>query len=231
MKKKYIIIGLGNFGQSLSKKLTESGHEVIGVDNSHSRVEKYKDEITTTIQLDACDINALKMLPLNDADAVIVAIGEDFGASVMSTALLKQLKVKNIISRAINPLHYAVIDAIGIHQILRPEKDSAERFANSLEYKGAIGSFKVDEDHVILEIPVSPLYFERNIKEANLKDRFDLQLIAVKRKVEKSSIFGKESIEYKVIDDIHFDFVLSENDIFVLYGNVSSFKKMYEVDK
>jgi trk system potassium uptake protein TrkA len=230
MKKKYIVIGLGNFGESLSKRLTESGHEVIGVDNSHSRVEKHKDEITSTIQLDACDVNALKMLPLNDADAVIVAIGEDFGASVMATALLKQLKVRNLISRAINPLHYAVIDAIGVHQILRPEKDSAERFANNLEFKGAISSFRVDDEHIILEMPVAPIYFGHNLKEANLKDRFDLQLIAVKRRVKAVPVFGKQSDEYEVLEDVHFDLVLTENDVFVLYGRLSSFKKMCEVD-
>ena len=87
---KYIVIGLGNFGVSLAKQLAQNGHEVIGVDNSDLKVEEYKDAMTTTICLNSVEETALRSLPLNEVDAVVVAIGEDLAASVQTIALLKK---------------------------------------------------------------------------------------------------------------------------------------------
>ena len=91
---KYIIIGLGNYGGGLAEELMAIGHEVIGVDQNEGRVDNLKDKITTAFVLDATDELALETLPLREIDVVIVAIGENFGASVRVVALLKQKKVK-----------------------------------------------------------------------------------------------------------------------------------------
>ena len=99
---KFIVIGLGNFGAALSIKLTRLGHEVIGVDNSPSKVEAFKSDITHTICLNATDKASLQTLPIRDTDAVVVAIGEDFGPSVHVTALLREMEVKRIIGRVIS---------------------------------------------------------------------------------------------------------------------------------
>ncbi|MFD2513241.1 NAD-binding protein [Pontibacter locisalis] len=99
---KFIIIGLGYFGSSLSIKLTDMGHEVIAVDKDLEKVTMYKDRITHTGALDATSIQALSTLPLRETDVVLVGIGEDFGASVMAVANLKQLQVKKLIGRAIS---------------------------------------------------------------------------------------------------------------------------------
>ena len=111
---KYIIIGLGNFGSSLAMKLTNQGNEVIGVDNSLSKVEAMKDRISYTICMDATDQYTMTGLPMKDSDIVIVAIGEDQGANIMATAILKNMNVKRLISRAINPMHENVLRAMGI---------------------------------------------------------------------------------------------------------------------
>ena len=81
---KYIVIGLGYFGSKLASNLTSMGHEVIGIDKHSERLDELKDSITTVMKLDSTSINALKSLPLNDADAVIVAIGEDVGSSILT---------------------------------------------------------------------------------------------------------------------------------------------------
>src|SRR5689334_14125917 len=101
----YIIIGLGNFGSTLGTELTAMGHEVIGIDTSIEKVEALKGAISHTICLDATELPALQTLPLKDTDIVVIGIGEDFGSSVMTTALFKQLNVKRIIARAISPIH------------------------------------------------------------------------------------------------------------------------------
>ena len=80
---KYIVVGLGNFGASLSMKLTAQGNEVIAIDTSMSKVEMYKEKISHTICMDATDEYTVSGLPLKDTDVVIVAIGEDERANIM----------------------------------------------------------------------------------------------------------------------------------------------------
>ena len=76
---KFIVIGLGYFGSTLAISLTEQGHEVIGIDNKFERVDELKNQIGNVMEMDTTNENAVKTLPLNDTDAVIVAIGEDVG--------------------------------------------------------------------------------------------------------------------------------------------------------
>ncbi|MGZ5304566.1 MAG: potassium channel family protein, partial [Bacteroidia bacterium] len=140
---KYIIIGLGSFGSSLGAKLTNMGHEVIGVDTNMSKVEAMKERLTHTICMDSTDPQAVTHLPLKETDTVIVGIGEDQGANIMVTALMKQLKVKRIISRAINPLHQTVLEAMGVDEIVHPEEETAARFAKMLNVQGIINSFEL----------------------------------------------------------------------------------------
>ena len=108
---KYIIIGLGNYGRVLAEELSALGHEIIGADISESRVDSIKDKVATAFVIDATDEQALSVLPLNSVDIVIVAIGENFGASVRVVALLKQKKVAHIYARAIDMVHKAVLEA------------------------------------------------------------------------------------------------------------------------
>lgn len=126
---KYIIIGLGNFGASLAQKLTAQGNEVIGIDTRMEKVDLYKEKVSHTICMDATEEFTVTGLPLDDADVVIVAIGEDQGSNNMTTALLKNMQVKRLISRAINPLHEKVLAAIGVDEIVHPEEETAERWA------------------------------------------------------------------------------------------------------
>ena len=129
---KYIIVGLGNFGASLAQKLTALGNEVIGIDKKMSKVDAFKEKMSHTICMDATDEFTVSGLPLKETDMVIVAIGEDQGANIMTTALFKNLQVKRLISRAINPLHEKVLQAIGVDEIVHPEEETAERWAKKL---------------------------------------------------------------------------------------------------
>jgi len=129
---KYIVIGLGNFGASLACRLTSMDNEVIGVDNNMQKVEELKNKITHTISMDATELSALSTLPLKDSDAVIVAIGESFGASVTIAALLQEMKPKRIIGRAFTQLHATVLKALGVSEVVNPEQDFAQHFAKRL---------------------------------------------------------------------------------------------------
>lgn len=151
---KYIIIGLGNFGASLAQKLTSLGHEVIGVDNQMSKVEALKEKITHTICLDTTDEQAVGHLPLKECDVVMVCIGEDEGANILTTALMKQSEVKRLISRAVSPLHQTILEAMQVDEIVHPEEETAERWAKKLNIKGVVDSFELTGEFSIIEADI-----------------------------------------------------------------------------
>lgn len=119
---KYIIIGLGNYGHVLAEELSALGHEVIGADVSVGRVDSLKEKIATAFVIDATDEQALSVLPLNSVDVVIVAIGENFGASIRVVALLKQKKVQHIYARAIDTVHRSCSRLLSWNAFLLPRR-------------------------------------------------------------------------------------------------------------
>jgi trk system potassium uptake protein len=224
----YLVIGLGNFGSSLAIKLTQLGHEVIGVDQRMEKVEMFKDEITHTICLDSTDIHAAKNLPIDDTDAVIICIGENEGDSIMATALMKQLNVKRIISRSVSDLQETVIKAMGITEIVHPELDSAIRLANNLNTEEFIDSYELAENYSIVKARVPDKYAGKKLKELNLRKEFNLVILTTISSIRKSSVIGKsrELIHVREVADA--ETVLNRNEILVVYGHNKDIKRFLE---
>ncbi|MBI1306992.1 MAG: TrkA family potassium uptake protein [Bacteroidetes bacterium] len=215
---KYLIVGLGNFGSSLAQKLTLQGHEVIGIDTRMQKVDLYKEKISHTICMDSTDEFTVGGLPLDDTDVVIVAIGEDQGANIMATALFKNMQVKRLISRAINPLHEKVLQAIGVDEIVHPEEETAERWAKKLCLMNVIDSFELSDDYSIIEVKVPEKYTGRTIGEIGFTDKFKILVLTTIRKTEVKSFLGKTRTEPVVQGVATPDTVLTSNEILVLYG-------------
>ena len=148
---KYIIIGLGNYGHVLAEELSTLGHEVIGADLDEGRVDSIKDKIATAFVIDATDEQSLSVLPLNSVDMVIVAIGENFGASIRVVAMLKQKQVKHIYARAIDGVHKAVLEAFGLEKILTPEEDAARSLVQLLDFGTKMETFRVDSEYYVVK--------------------------------------------------------------------------------
>ena len=119
---RYLIIGLGIYGSNLARDLTDMGHEVIGADIRSANVEAVKDYISTAYILDSTDEPSLAALPLKNVDLVIVAIGENFGASVKTVALLRKLGIRKIYARAIDELHQSILEGLKVKRILTPSR-------------------------------------------------------------------------------------------------------------
>lgn len=215
---KYIIVGLGNFGSSLAMKLTASGNEVIGIDSRIEKVDLYKEKISHTICMNATDEFTVSGLPLKDTDVVIVAIGEDQGANIMATALFKNHQVKRLISRAINPLHERVLQALGVDEIVHPEEETAERLAKKLCIKNVVDSFELSEEFSIIEANVPEEYVGKSIREIGLRQKFNLLVLTTIKKEEVKSILGKSRTMERVLGIATPELILKENEILVLFG-------------
>jgi trk system potassium uptake protein len=223
---KYIIIGLGNFGASLAEKLTAMGNEVIGVDNNMSNVEAIKEKITHAINLDATDYNAVSNLPLKDTDIVIVGIGEDKGANIMATALMKQLHVRRLISRAVSPLQEMVLEAMGVDEIIHPEEETAERWSKKLNLEGVVDSFEITGEYSIVETEIPKEYDGRTLEDIGLKRNYNLiVLTTIKITTEKNQIGSRKKIS-NVQGVASAQTKLYYGDIMVLYGNNKDIKKL-----
>lgn len=129
---KHLIIGLGNFGKTLACTLTDQGDEVIGVDTDEHRVEAVKDKIAVAYIMDATETLALKSLPLEDLDSVIVAIGQSMEASLRTVVALKELQVPKIYARALDETHLSILRAMSIKNIFIPENYAARTFAKQI---------------------------------------------------------------------------------------------------
>lgn len=169
--------------------------------------------------MDSTDEYTVSGLPLNDTDVVIIAIGEEQGANVMTTALFKNLQVKRLISRAINPLHEKVLKAIGVDEIVHPEEETAERWAKKLCLNYVVDSFELSDDFSIIEINVPKQYIGKTIREIQLRRKFNILALTTIKKTEIKSVVGKTRNEEKVQGVASPDTVLEENDLLVIYGS------------
>lgn len=222
---KYIIVGLGSFGASLAEKLTASGNEVIGVDHNMDKVEALKDRIFQTVQLDAMDQYAVTGLPLKEADVVVVAIGEDQGANIMATAVMRNLNVKRLISRAISPLHENVLHAMGVHEVVHPEEETAERWAKKLAMKGIVDSFEINGEYSIVEVEVPDWCVGKTLREIGLRRNFNLIVMTTIKKTEGRSLLGLRREAITVQGVASPETTLNQDEIMVVYGANRDIKK------
>jgi len=225
---KFIVVGLGNFGSALSARLTSMGHEVIGIDGNRQKTEIFKDVITQTICLDCTNEQALSTLPLKECDYAIVTIGEDFGASVMTTALLKQAGVKKLVSRAISPLHYKVIETLGVDLILQPEYEAASRFADSVLFSGVSNSFDVTDEYKIIEARLPDRYDGLTLSEVDFTGRHSLLVLTIIRKEDGKSVFGQSQKTRKSLGLPAASQKLKKDDQIVLFGKLKDIEGLLD---
>ncbi len=224
---KFIVLGLGNFGRALAVRLTELGHEVIGVDNNMQKVNKLKEKITHTVCMDCTDKEAVSALPLKDAHAVVVAIGEDEASSLLATALLKQLKIKRIIGRVVSDLQKTVMEAMQIDDYILPEEESAERLAVRLANSAIIDSFKVSERFSIIEV-VAPVRFEGlTIEGANLTNEYEVIVLATLT-LSKTNEGGISKIQRNARGIATPETVIRTGDILVLFGEMVNINRILQ---
>lgn len=222
---KFIVLGLGNFGVALASRLTEMGHEVIGVDNNMAKVEKLKEVITHTVCMNSTDRDAVSSLPLKDADAVIIAIGEDEAASLLTTALLKQFPIKRIIGRVVSELQKTVLEAMKIDEYILPEEESAERLAMRLDTVGVIDSFKISEKYSIVEALVPKKFAGKTLEEADFNNRYKVIVLTTIKSYQRNN--GTVVKNYKEATGIATSgTVLKENDTMVLFGELMDIQKL-----
>jgi trk system potassium uptake protein TrkA len=225
---RYLIIGLGIYGANLALDLTAMGHEVIGADVNPALVEAIKDNISTAYIIDSTDETALGVLPLRNVDIVIVSIGENFGASIKTVALLKKNGVKHIYARAIDTLHESILEGMNVQRIVTPEQRAARDLSNEMALGAGVESLRIDSSHYVLKFNAPAYFFGMKYSTLNMQKSFGLQLISVSRPKEQRNIMGITQSRSEVMD-IASDAELrvEDGDIFTCFGSERNYKTMF----
>lgn len=214
---KLCIIGLGYFGKNLALSLSRARTEVLAIDNDADKVEAIKDDVSHAVILDASQMEALARLPLADMDAVVVAIGEDFKASLLTIGHLQELGVKRIIARVIDPVHERLLHLMKIAEVIHPEADSAKRMAEAL-LLGVVNSLDLTGGFSIVEAKVPAEFVGKSLQEAGLRSEYQLNLITVRKAVDPKRQIVTRKNNVDLIGVPPADYRFEAGDMLVLFG-------------
>jgi len=226
---KCIIIGLGTYGRVLVDELSALNHEVIAVDNDENRVERIKDLCEAAFQIDATEELALSVLPLKKVDIVIVAIGENLGASVRVVALLKKLGVQHIFARANDIVHKNILQAFDIEKVIIPEEPAARSLVRQLELGVKTEIFRVDNKYCVFKFRIPEQLIGLSPNDLHLYERFHLKVIAIKKMKKVQNFIGVEYNDPEVVNVTNEDEPLEATDELVCYGKESDFRKLCQM--
>ncbi len=176
-----LIIGLGQFGMALARTLSELGVEVLAVDHNPQLVQAAASFATEAACFDASDEDSLARADPSRRDLCVCAIGNEAReASIIVTALLRQMGARRIVARATDDLTERILRLVGAHQIVNPERAFGERLANRLLYQDIVEELPLGSDLVITEIHPPTAMVGRSLAQLHLLERFDVNTIALR---------------------------------------------------
>lgn len=214
---KCAVIGLGEFGRAVAVGLARNGVEVIAVDIKMEQVETIKDQVTLAVRLDGSQEHALEAHGLGDVDVLIAAIGDNFEAQVLVVVHAKQFGIKRIVARATSEDHRRVLKAVGADEVLNPEEEAARWMVQRLLITNISSYFELAEGFSVVEVTAPPGMVGKTLMELNLRRRFRINLVALKRM--KTNSEG-EKVLAKFNPVPLPEEVIEEGDVLALVGSV-----------
>lgn len=187
MNKSIAVFGIGRFGKSLALMLADMGVDVMVVDNNPEDIEKIADKVTYAIEANLTDADAIQALGLDDIDTVVVAMGSDLQASIMSVMVAKEMGVPYVMAKASDERMGAILTKVGADKIIYPEEESGFRTARVLASESFIDYFDIAGTLCVLEMKPKPEWIGKNLIELNLRGNYKMNVIAIKDKSGTSS--------------------------------------------
>lgn len=205
MKKEFAVIGLGRFGGSICKELVAQGMEVLAIDIDEEKVNEFAEIATHAVIADTTDETVLKNLGIRNFEHVIVAIGDNIHASILTTLILKELGVKRITVKAQNDHHEKVLKKIGADQVVHPERDMGIRIVTSLVSNNVLDYLELSDEYSIVELIASSKIDGKTLMELDIRAVYGVNIVAIKR---GESIIVSPKADEKIF----------KNDILVVIG-------------
>jgi trk system potassium uptake protein TrkA len=181
VKKQYAVIGLGRFGGSICKSLSRQGMEVLAIDNNEDRVNEFSNIATHAVIADSTDENVLKSLGLRNFHHIIVAIGDNIQASILTTLILKELGAEKLTVKAQNDYHEKVLRKIGADKIVHPERDMGERIAHNIISNNVLDYLELSDEHSIVELIAGIKMSGKTLIDLDIRANFGVNIVAIKK--------------------------------------------------
>ncbi|MFH0828533.1 MAG: TrkA family potassium uptake protein [Candidatus Omnitrophota bacterium] len=213
------VIGLGKFGSTVAKELTERGAHVIAVDENKERVENIKELVTYAVVVNSTDENALRASGIQNVDIAVVCVGEDVEANLLTTLLLKKMGIKKIWARAISPLQQEILKIMEVDYIINLEEEMGISVANSLISRSLSKCIPVSPGCSIAEVTIPKSLQGKSIREMKLRESFKLNIVAVKKKKPQINNLGERIFEDYLEHVLAPDSPLKETDILLVIGS------------
>ena len=214
--KSILLIGLGRFGKQIARQLNELGHEVMAVDSSEAHVNDVLRCVTNAQIGDSTNVDFLASLGIRNFDVCIVAIGNDFQSSLETTANLKELGAKFVVSQASREVQAKFLLANGADEILYPEKQLARWAAIRYGSNHILDFVELDNAHGIFEVTVPKPWIGRSIGQIDIRRRYNINILAVKQN-------GKMDL------GITADTVLTEDKTVMVLGEYRALQKCFHI--
>ncbi len=214
-KKQYIVIGLGRFGRSVARNLEANGCMVLAVDKEEKNVNLVAEFVTRAVCLDITDEDAVQELGLGNFDGAIVAIGHSLDAAVLGVMWAKEQGVPNVIAKAYDDTQGKILTKVGADEIVYPEREMGDHLAKALAFGNFLDAVELTADYSIAEVTVLPEWDGRNLRELRLRDKYHINVIAVKRNHDLEINPSAEEI-------------IRDGDALVLLGKNEVLKKLSE---
>ena len=213
---KCAVIGLGEFGLAAAVGLAKDGVEVIAVDADMDRINAIKDQVALALRMDASQEHALQSHGIGEVDVLIAAIGQDFEAQVLVVVHAKRMGIKKIVARATSIDHHRVLKAVGADEVFNPEEEAARWMVQRLLITNISSYFELAEGFSVVEVTAPPGVVGKTLEELNLRRRFRINLVALKR----MGMVGGEKVVKKIDPVPQPDDVIHEGDVLALVGSV-----------
>jgi trk system potassium uptake protein TrkA len=214
MKKKFCVIGLGNFGFHVLKTLFEAGHDIIAIDSNKDKVQAAKDYCTYAVLSDAANKDFLDSQGIGDMDAIVVSMGDRSHLATLITLYLKELGAKRILVKALNEDHGRILERVGATDVIFPEKEMAQRLAHNLTSPNILEFIPLAEEYSISETEPPKHFIGKTLSELDLRKTYHVTIIAIKEVLTDAFILAPPA-----------DHLIKNSDLLILIG------KSDDVDK
>lgn len=182
MKRQFLVVGLGRFGVSLALRLEAMGGEVMVVDCREQAVSEVADRVTHSLIADTTEERVVKDLGVEQFDEVICAIGGAIEGSLMTTLLLREFGARHLVSKASTELHGRLLEKIGAHRVIYPERDMAARLARDFFAPPGIEELlDLSVKHKMFELKAPDGFHEQTLADLHLRGRYGMNVIAIRR--------------------------------------------------
>ena len=185
------VIGLGRFGSSIARTLYELGHKVLAIDNNIVNVEHISNDVTWARQIEYTP-DGFKECGIADCDTVVIAIGHSLQENILVAMMMKELKVKNVIARSIDDIHASILQKIGADKIINPEVAMGARLANQIVSSDILELIEISPEFCVDQLKATKEMFGKSLADLNLRKRYEVVVIAIKRQDKLTIIPPKE---------------------------------------